>query len=67
MPAYVVAAAGPPYPESNNLGIRYSYPDWIVAELRDAVPPTELEPLLAIGNEPAAVTLRPNPRRKLKS
>ena len=27
------------------------------------VPRDELEPLLAIGNEPAAVTLRPNPRR----
>jgi 16S rRNA (cytosine967-C5)-methyltransferase len=58
-----VAAAGPPYPESDDLAVRHSYPDWIVAELRDAVPPGELEPLLAIGNRPAAVTLRPNPRR----
>jgi len=58
-----VAAAGPPYPESDDLGVRYSYPDWIVTELRDAVPRGELEALLAIGNEPAAVTLRPNPRR----
>jgi 16S rRNA (cytosine967-C5)-methyltransferase len=58
-----VAAAGPPYPESGDIAVRYSYPDWIVAELRDAVPRDELEPLLAIGNEPAAVTLRPNPRR----
>jgi 16S rRNA (cytosine967-C5)-methyltransferase len=58
-----VAAAGPPYPESSDLAVRYSYPDWIVDELRDAVPRDELEPLLAIGNEPAAVTLRPNRRR----
>jgi 16S rRNA (cytosine967-C5)-methyltransferase len=58
-----VAAAGPPYPESDDVAVRYSYPDWIVAELAAAVPRAELEPLLAIGNEPAGVTLRPNPRR----
>src|SRR4051812_8297236 len=58
-----VAAAGPPYPQSDALGGRYSYPDWIVAGLRDPGPRNKLEPLLAIGNEPAAVTLRPNPRR----
>jgi len=58
-----VAAAGPPFPESTDLAVRYSYPDWIVAELRDVVPRDDLEPLLAIGNEPAAVTLRPNPLR----
>jgi 16S rRNA (cytosine967-C5)-methyltransferase len=58
-----VAAAGPAYPESDDLAVRYSYPDWVVAELRDTVGRDELEPLLAIGNEPAAVTLRPNPRR----
>jgi 16S rRNA (cytosine967-C5)-methyltransferase len=58
-----VAAAGPPYPESDDLAVRYSYPDWIVAEFAGAVPRAELEPLLAIGNEPAAVTLRPNPLR----
>ena len=58
-----VAAAGPPFPESDDLAVRFSYPDWIVAEVRDVVPRDELEPLLAIGNEPAAVTLRPNPRR----
>src|SRR5262249_24710850 len=58
-----VAAAGPPFPESADLAVHYSYPDWIVAELRAAVPRDELESLLAIGNEPAAGTLRPNPRR----
>lgn len=58
-----VAAAGPPYPESDDLAVRYSYPDWIVAEFGNAVPRAQLEPLLAIGNEPAAVTLRPNPLR----
>jgi len=58
-----VAAAGPPFPASDDLAVRFSYPDWIVAEFRAAVSRDELEPLLAIGNEPAAVTLRPNPRR----
>src|SRR5262249_24412032 len=55
--------AGPPFPESDDAAVRSSYPDWIVAELREAIPRDDLEPLLAIGNEPAAVTLRPNPRR----
>jgi 16S rRNA (cytosine967-C5)-methyltransferase len=58
-----VAAAGPPFPESDDLAVRFSYPDWIVAEFRAAVGADELEPLLAIGNEPAAVTLRPNSLR----
>jgi 16S rRNA (cytosine967-C5)-methyltransferase len=55
-----VASAGPPYPESDHVGVRYSYPDWIVDELATAVGVDELEAVLAIGNEPAAVTLRPN-------
>lgn len=57
-----VADAGPPFPESKNAGVRYSYPNWIVNELAAAVPPDELPALLEAGNEPAAVTLRPNSR-----
>ena len=57
-----VADAGPPFPESKNAGVRYSYPNWIVNELAAAVPPDELPALLEAGNEPAAVTLRVNTR-----
>jgi 16S rRNA (cytosine967-C5)-methyltransferase len=57
-----VAAEGPPFPEPDHLGVRYSYPDWIVQELAATVPADELPALLAAGNEPAAVTLRPNHR-----
>lgn len=57
-----VADAGPPFPESKNAGVRYSYPNWIVNELAATVPPDELPALLEAGNEPAAVTLRVNTR-----
>lgn len=57
-----VAGLGPAYPESDDLGERYSYPDWIVAELGRSLPPEEVPEVLATGNEPAALTLRPNRR-----
>ena len=57
-----VAAAGPPFPEPDDLGERYSYPDWIVAELAKTLTGDDLAAALAAGNEPAATTLRPNPR-----
>jgi 16S rRNA (cytosine967-C5)-methyltransferase len=59
-----VAGSGPPWPEPADLATRLSYPDWIVDERRALVgdgPP--LESVLAAGNRPAGVTLRPNPRR----
>jgi 16S rRNA (cytosine967-C5)-methyltransferase len=59
-----VARSGPPWPEPADLATRLSYPDWIVDELRalvgDGAP---LESVLAAGNRPAVLTLRPNPRR----
>jgi 16S rRNA (cytosine967-C5)-methyltransferase len=58
-----LAAAGPPFPEPTDLGERYSYPDWIVEELRRSlVADARVEAVLAAGNAPAAVTLRPNSR-----
>jgi len=57
-----VAAAGPPFPEPDDLGERYSYPDWIVAELGKTLSGGDLAAALAAGNEPAATTLRPNRR-----
>lgn len=57
-----VASAGPEYPEPDALGARYSYPDWIVSELERSLTADEVAAVLAAGNEPAAVTLRPNTR-----
>lgn len=57
-----VAAAGPDSTEPESLGERYSYPDWVVDELARALPDDEVAAVLAAGNEPASVTLRPNPR-----
>jgi 16S rRNA (cytosine967-C5)-methyltransferase len=57
-----VAASGPDATPPGDLGERYSYPDWIVAELRASLDADEVAEVLAAGNEPAAVTLRPNPR-----
>ena len=55
-----VAAAGPPFPEPVARGVRFSYPDWIVDEFAAALPPERVDTVLAVGNEPAALTLRPN-------
>lgn len=55
-----VAAAGPPFPEPVARGVRWSYPDWIVDEFASTLPPERVDAVLAVGNEPAAVTLRPN-------
>ncbi|MFM8305003.1 MAG: transcription antitermination factor NusB [Actinomycetota bacterium] len=57
-----VAALGPTYPEPESMGERYSYPDWVVDELARSLPPAELAAVLETGNQPAALTLRPNPR-----
>ena len=57
-----VAAAGPDYPEPASPGERYSYPDWIVDELGRSLPADEVAEVLAAGNQPASVTLRPNRR-----
>ena len=57
-----VAAAGPDYPEPASPRERYSYPDWIVDELGRSLPADEVAEVLAAGNQPASVTLRPNRR-----
>ena len=57
-----VAGAGPAYAEPTDPGERYSYPDWIVDELSRSLDDDEVAAVLAAGNEPAAVTLRPNRR-----
>ncbi len=57
-----VAEAGPPFPEPVSRGVRWSYPDWIVDEIAATLPPERVEAVLAMGNEPAAMTLRPNRR-----
>ena len=61
-----VADAGPPWPEPAELGRRgCSYPDWIVDELGRIAgsSATSSTRCSRPGNRPAALTLRPNPRR----
>jgi 16S rRNA (cytosine967-C5)-methyltransferase len=56
-----VADSGPPWPEPPDRGTRFSYPDWIVDELAAVAGDGDaLDALLATGNRPAALTLRPN-------
>jgi 16S rRNA (cytosine967-C5)-methyltransferase len=57
-----VAGKGPDYPESPDLGVRLSYPDWIVDELGASLAPETVQAVLAAGNAPASMTLRPNAR-----
>jgi 16S rRNA (cytosine967-C5)-methyltransferase len=63
-----VASLGPPWPwpEGDSVtavGVRTSMPDWIVAELFADVGVEDATAALEIANEPAALTLRVNPRR----
>lgn len=51
-------AASKPPPE--DLGVRWSYPDWLVDTFRREVSPAELEPLLATLNLPGPICLRAN-------
>lgn len=57
-----VASAGPEALDPTDLGARWSYPDWIVDELVRSLPEPEVAAVLEVGNQPAAVTLRPNSR-----
>jgi len=59
---------GPPWPwpagdATRDLAVRLSYPDWIVERLTTDLGAADAAAALATMNEPAAVTLRPNPRR----
>lgn len=62
-----VAALGPAWPwptgdDADALAVRTSHPRWIVDLLRRDLG-ADAEAVLASGNEPPAVTLRPNPLR----
>jgi len=63
-----VAATGPPWllPDDDDIaaiGTRLSYPDWLVEYLITGFGGDDALAILAAGNEPAPVTLRPNLRR----
>ena len=60
-----VARDGPPWDgpagaDVAALAVRTSHPDWMVAMLCDELGPTRAREVLALDNEPPAVTLRPN-------
>jgi 16S rRNA (cytosine967-C5)-methyltransferase len=63
-----LSATGPPWPlpdgdDTRSLGVRLSYPDWLVERLVADLGRDDAVATLAAGNEPGRVTLRPNPRR----
>lgn len=63
-----VARVGPrwPWPEGDDvaaLGVRLSYPDWVVEELVAGYGLADARATLEISNEPPPVALRVNPRR----
>jgi 16S rRNA (cytosine967-C5)-methyltransferase len=51
-----------PWPEPTDPAVRLSYPDWLVARLTDELGARAAREALVAMNEPAAVTLRPDPR-----
>jgi len=52
-----------PWPEPHDDAVALSYPDWLVARLREALGAEDARAALVAMNEPAAVTLRPDPRQ----
>ncbi len=52
-----------PWPEPDDDAVALSYPDWLVARLRDSLGAEDARAALVAMNEPAAVTLRPDPRQ----
>jgi 16S rRNA (cytosine967-C5)-methyltransferase len=54
---------GPPWPEPVSEAVALSYPDWLVERLTTEIGAGDAHAALAAMNEPAAVTLRVNPRR----
>jgi 16S rRNA (cytosine967-C5)-methyltransferase len=52
-----------PWPEPADDATALSYPDWLVTRLTAELGATDARAALAAMNEPAAVTLRPDPRR----
>jgi 16S rRNA (cytosine967-C5)-methyltransferase len=60
-----LSAAGPPWPlpdgdDTRSLGLRLSYPDWLVERLVADLGREDALATLAAGNAPARVALRPN-------
>jgi 16S rRNA (cytosine967-C5)-methyltransferase len=51
-----------PWPTPSSDAVALSYPDWLVARLVDELGADDARAALAAMNEPAAVTLRPDPR-----
>jgi 16S rRNA (cytosine967-C5)-methyltransferase len=51
-----------PFPEPASDAVALSYPDWLVERLRDELGDETARATLVAMNEPAAVTLRPDPR-----
>ncbi len=56
-----LARTGPRFAEPSDDAVALSYPDWIVERLRQDLGAADARRALAAGNEPPAVTLRPNP------
>jgi 16S rRNA (cytosine967-C5)-methyltransferase len=54
---------GPPWPEPESESVALSYPAWLVERLRHELGVEPARAALVAMNEPAAVTLRPNPQR----
>ena len=53
---------GPPWPEPDDVAVRLSYPDWLVARLTTDLGAADASDALVAMNQPAALTLRPNRR-----
>src|SRR5439155_9852934 len=52
-----------PFPEPASDAVALSYPDWLVERLAAELGPDAARAALVAMNEPAAVTLRPDPRQ----
>lgn len=52
-----------PWPEPESEAVALSYPDWLVARLTTELGANDARAALVAMNEPAAVTLRPHPRK----
>jgi 16S rRNA (cytosine967-C5)-methyltransferase len=53
---------GPPWPDPPSDAVALSYPDWLVERLARDLGESDAHAALVAMNEPAAMTLRPNPR-----
>jgi 16S rRNA (cytosine967-C5)-methyltransferase len=58
-----LTSVGPPWPEPESDAVALSYPDWLVERLSRELGADDARAALEASNEPATVTLRPNPTR----